>query len=322
MVDIKKILFPTDFFPCAEQALEHALYLAKKYEAELHMLHATVHYEGDIHNPAACFYDLEEIDQRMKDLAIMEMKSMINSRAEALDHIVMEQKQGQSAADVILKYADRNNIDLIVMGTHGRRGLGHLFLGSVAEEVVRLATCPVLTIRERAKLQQVDGVARILVPVDYSEHSKAALSYAKEIAATYGAKLQMLHVIEETTVPDFYGMGESANRLRLDVLRDRARFEMEEMYNNSPGPDVDTSHHVFEGYATRDIVEFAKNNDSDLIVIATHGLTGIKHLILGSVAEKVVRMAPCPVFTIKAFGTRAAAAGDIDDVSPREEAGR
>jgi nucleotide-binding universal stress UspA family protein len=77
---------------------------------------------------------------------------------------------------------------------------------------------------------------------------------------------------------------------------------MERLYKESAGPEVDASLHVLEGYATRDIVEFAGNNESDLIVIATHGRTGIKHLLLGSVAEKVVRMAPCPVFTVKGFG--------------------
>jgi nucleotide-binding universal stress UspA family protein len=322
MIKVKKILLPTDFYPCAEQALEHALYLTKEYGAELHMLHVTVFYQGDIHNPAACFYNIDEIDQRMKDLAIMEMKSMLNSRAEDLDRVVMTQKQGRAAADAILKYADSNDIDLIVMGTHGRRGLGHLLLGSVAEKVVRLAECPVLTIRAREELQRIKGCGRILVPLDYSEHAKVALNHAREIAFTYGAKLQLLHVIEETAVPDFYGMGESTSHLRRDVLRERAKNAMQELSAGSTGPEVDTELHVIEGYAPRDIVEFAANNHSDLIVIATHGLTGIKHLLLGSVAEKTVRMAPCPVFTVKAFGKRLAAADNIKDILPRQEAGR
>jgi nucleotide-binding universal stress UspA family protein len=234
----------------------------------------------------------------------------------------MEQEQGGAAADVILRYAKNNDIDLIVMGTHGRRGLGHLFLGSVAEEVVRLANCPVLTIREREELQQVDGLSRILVPVDYSEHATEALSYAKEIAATYGAKLQLLHVIEETAVPSFYCMGEVASHMRQEGLRDQAILEMERLCDETSGPEVDTELHTIEGYATHDIVEFAKESSSDLIMIATHGLTGIKHLLLGSVAEKVVRMAPCPVFTVKAFGKSLITGNRASDRVLSEETGK
>jgi nucleotide-binding universal stress UspA family protein len=302
MLRIKKILLPTDFFPCANQALDHALYLARKYGAEFHMLHAIVLHDDDPHNPAAHIVNLDEIHERLKELATANMNASIHEREDGGVKVVMEQRRGVSAADVILTYAANEEIDLIVMGTHGRRGLGHLLLGSVSEEVVRMAECPVLTIRERAQQQDVDDVTRILVPLDFSEHANNGLRHAKELAETYGAKLDVVHIIEEMVQPAFYEMaGVPPEKVRT-ARRKKSVEEMERLFQEAGGPDVPVDYFVITGKANQEIVEFAKEADIDLIVIATHGLTGVQHLLLGSITEKVVRMAPCPVFTVKSFG--------------------
>jgi nucleotide-binding universal stress UspA family protein len=302
MLQVRKILLPTDFFPCANQALDHALYLARKYGAQFHMLHAIVLHEKDPHNPAAHVVNLEEIHERLKTLARADMSASLEKRDDAGVEIVMEQRRGVSAADVILRYAQEEDIDLIVMGTHGRRGLGHLFLGSVAEEVVRMSDCPVLTIREKAEQQDIDDVTRILVPLDFSEHANNGLRHARHMADAYGARLDLLHVLEELVQPAFYEhAGASPTELR-EARRKKSREELERLFRESGGPEVEADIHVKVGKATQDIIEFAKEAASDLIVIATHGLTGIQYMLLGSVAEKVVRMAPCPVLTVKSFG--------------------
>jgi len=114
--------------------------------------------------------------------------------------------------------------------------------------------------------------------------------------------LQILHVIEETVLPAFYvGTGESFYSL-VPGLEVKAKMALESLLKETKGPKVTTDLHIIEGRAGRDIVKFAASHGADLIVIATHGLTGIEHLLLGSVTEKVVRMAPCPVLTVKAFG--------------------
>lgn len=302
MLRIERILFPTDFFPCADQALEHAIYLSRRYGAELHALHAVVLHADDPHNFAAHVKGLEEAQLRVEELAGTRMREAFHDRDAADVRVVTERRRGFSAADVILDYADEKEVDLVVMGTHGRRGLGHLFLGSVAEEVVRLATCPVLTIRERRAALTAESVNRVLVPFDFSRHATEALRYAREIATTYGASLDLVHVVEQVLHPEFYeaaGMNVSA---ALPEIERRARKELARLIEETPGPEVESEIHVIEGRAARDVVEFARGRDSDLIVIATHGLTGIRHLLLGSVAEKVVRTAPCPVLTVKPFG--------------------
>ncbi len=302
MKKLKKILFPTDFSRCANQALAHALDLAKKYHAELHMFHGIVLHAEDPHNPLHHIPDVAEIHKTLKDTATEQMDSIIRSyHAEDFD-IVKVQDRGIAAAPVILEYAKDNDIDLIVMGTHGRRGLEHLFLGSVAEEVIRTASCPVMTVREQKEAIPVEDITDILVPVDFSEHSKIAVTHALEVAAAYKAKLQLLHVVEESVHPAFYASGKTSVFELVPNIKAKSEEALDKLMQETKGPKVEHESHVIEGRAARDIVKFAESHDSNLIVISTHGLTGIQHLLVGSVTEKVVRIAPCPVLTVKAFG--------------------
>jgi nucleotide-binding universal stress UspA family protein len=302
MIEVKKILLPTDFSACANQALDHAGYLADRYGAELHMLHAIVLHDDDPFNAAAHFTDVEEIQQRLQDLARIEMKAVIRER-DAIPHdVVMRQRRGISVADTILDYSGEEDIDLIVMGTHGRRGLGHLFLGSAAERVVRLARCPVLTFRQLEIPRAIKSLDRILVPVDYSEHARQAISHAREIAATYGASLDLLHVIDEAPRPRFYATTGPCPDVIGPEAKQTAREQMQRLYEAAGGPDVGARYQVTVGRAGDEIVGFAEKAGSGLIVMSSHGLSGIRRLLMGSVAERVVQTAPCPVFTVKSFG--------------------
>jgi nucleotide-binding universal stress UspA family protein len=172
----------------------------------------------------------------------------------------------------------------------------------VAEEVVRLSRCPVFTIRERREPRLVEEIERILIPIDFSEHSRHALRYAKQVAASYGARLQLLHVIENVIHPSFYALDRLHSSELLGVIPKKARRALERFLDETAGPELTTEVHVIEGRAAADITAYAKELDSDLIVIATHGLTGIEHLLTGSVTEKVVRHASCPVFTVTVYG--------------------
>jgi len=302
LVSIRKILFPTDFSRCSEQAFLHACYLSKRYDAELHMLHAIVMYENDLLYSSIASRDQREIFHQLKRNARKKQDGMV--RVGDIDNIdvTLAQKKGFSAAPVIMQYTEDNDIDLIVMGTHGRRGLGHLFLGSVAEEVVRCAPCPVLTIREQKIARATHALQNILVPLDFSDHSKVSLLHAKGIADSYGADLRLLHVVEQKTVPVFYPVGLSSILAASKSVKERSEQAMVSYLE-----DVGETKHkqivsVVDGHAASDIVKFAREHQMDMIVIATHGLTGLKHMLIGSVTEKVVRMAHCPVFVVKTFG--------------------
>lgn len=302
MLALKKILFPTDFSRCAEQAQTHALALAQEYGAELHMLHVNPALEYAPHALDQNFPNHEQITVQMRELALRHMSTALTSREAGRVRVQQVYQNGISVAPVILTYASANDIDLIVMGTHGRRGLGHLFLGSVAEEIVRMATCPVLTIRERKTPTVSTKLERIFVPVDFSEHSRQALLYAKVLAQSHSACLQLLHVVEDLRYPAFYMAERFAYfDVRPDIAT-QAQQELEQFFREAIDAQVSADFHVREGGAAHEIVKFAEKQASDLIVIATHGLTGLEHLLMGSVAENVVRRAPCPVLTVKTFG--------------------
>lgn len=294
MLRIKNILMPTDFSACAESAFSHAAHLADRYGAELHVLNVRPPHSDEPNDPMD-FFPLEREDE----ITWSDAYRPRDGQQEL--SIVHAQVREVAPAVGILEYADRHDVDLIVMGTHGRRGIDRLLIGSTAEEVVRMATCPVFTVREEAGLPH-GTVRRILVPVDLSATSRSAVTYAKELAAAYGAHLDLLHVIEDAGLAGVYGI--EPPMLTTPAVAAQARRALAEEERVAVGAEVTIEHHVLTGHAVHSILEFAETRETDMIVIATHGWAGIKRLLLGSVTEKVVRMAPCPVFTVKSFGKK------------------
>lgn len=150
---------------------------------------------------------------------------------------------------------------------------------------------------------------RILVPMDFSPPSDAALEYARSLAVRYGASLQLLHVAEdpyrafysaEVFVPAVEG-------LRDEILNDAAK-RLGDRLRPSDIADYHATAESIIGTPAACIVEYAEGHDIDLIVMGTHGRGGMSHLLMGSVAERVVRTAPCPVLTVREPRARAAAA--------------
>jgi len=141
------------------------------------------------------------------------------------------------------------------------------------------------------------------VPIDFSEHSKSALSYAREIAALYGSSIQLVHAIEEPVYPYFYApAGGFSIAQQLEDLRVKTDEALDKLVGESKGPEVPYEKFVLTGRPAIEITRLAEEQNSDMIVIATHGLTGLERLLVGSTAEHVVRLASCPVFTVKSFG--------------------
>lgn len=302
MLTIERILFPTDFSAGSERALDAAVALADEFDAELHMLHAVVLHADDPNDPAHHFPDADEIRRRLEQTAENRMASGIAERPAAGVRVRRHQRRGMSVAPVILELADEVDADLIVMSTHGRRGLGNVLLGSVTEEVLRLARCPVLTIRAGVEATGFPEAGPILVPVDFSEHSRQALALARELAQRFSARIEVLHVFERPIHPEIYLGGMPLDSPDFRTVETSLREALETFVRETPGPDVDIGHFVLEGRAVPVILEFAEQHEVGLIAIATHGLTGLAHVLLGSVSEKIVRRAECPVLTARAFG--------------------
>ena len=297
MLQIKKVLFPTDQSACAEQALAQATYLADWHEAELHALSVV---ETETFPPRG----LDELELSDEDIAeqlhLLWEGGETERKEDALPSLTTEQMKAPSAAEGILHYAGQNDIDLIVMGTHGRRGARRLLMGSVAAEVVRRAECPVYTLRAKEhESSSTRTVRRVLAPVDFSDFTEMTIDYAVELAQTYGARVDLLHVVENPAYPEPYG----AEPMGIDLgrLKEGAYEGLEELVREEIGYE-DVRVDVEIGHPASLITDYADAHDIDLIVIPTHGRSGLKRLLMGSVAEKVVRRAPCPVFTVKSFG--------------------
>lgn len=289
MLDIRRILFPTDFSECAQGALPHAIRFAELHEAHLHLLHVLVLHETSAIETVEPFPGEESARDTLESTA-----REPNGR-----RVTHDVTRAIAAAPAILDYADAHDVDLIVIGSHGRRGIRRLLLGSVAEEVLREARCPVLIVREESEPSTRMEVKRILVPVDFSKQTALALGYAYELADTFDASLDLLHVIEVPTYPDFY-VPFSASLETAGVTRDaRGRLEaLAEPLRSTR--EVRT--HVQAGRTATEVTDFAEGGGHDLIVLPSHGYSGLERVLLGSVAEGVLRRTPCPVLTVKPFG--------------------
>jgi nucleotide-binding universal stress UspA family protein len=200
--------------------------------------------------------------------------------------------------------AGERGADLIVIATHGHTGLKRVWLGSTAERVVRHAPCPVLTVPAQSKKgpkreASALKMKRIVVPIDFSQTSAQALPYAAALAERFGAEIILLHVIAPVPLPlPFYvrrRLQKSAGRLTelaMDVQLSRL---CEEAFDE----EVPSRTLVRTGAPYDEITKAASSQGADLIVLTTHGYTGLKHALLGSTAERVVRHADCPVLVVR-----------------------
>ena len=296
MLSINRILHPTDFSESAGDAFAYALDLAVSTGAALrvlHVVHGQEDYAAETHQNAQAD---EQLLIRLREMAtgyVGALPSAVRDDLD-LDYVLAE---GRHAAPAIVEHAERHHADLIVMGTHGRRGLRHLLLGSVAEEALRGASCPVVVVHRR---ESPLPVVRIVVPIDFSEHSHAALVQAKHLAALYNATLTMLFVAEEHTVPFFSDTGiPTFTLMKIDPdIVAKAGEALRQLDAHTAGPTVVTTYEVRNGQPPNEVIEYARANKTDLIVMATRGLTGVQRGMIGSVTERVVRAAPCPVWIL------------------------
>lgn len=143
------------------------------------------------------------------------------------------------------------------------------------------------------------NVSKILYPTDFSDPSACALNYAAEMAEKFDAELIMLHVLlDESQMVSFYLPQLTIKNLSKD-MEEGARAKMEEFIKETGVLDgISYTTEMVKGIADDEIIKYAKENDVDMIIIGTHGRTGLEHVIFGSTAEKVVRSAPCPVLTV------------------------
>ncbi|QSW99945.1 universal stress protein [Haloterrigena alkaliphila] len=271
----ERILVPTDGSGPANAALEFAGEIAARERLTVHVLHVI--------DPDA---DPDEAGDLLADG---------REWAGDTDAPVIDEIQTGEPRDAILEYAAEYGVDAIVMGTRGRRGVGRLLLGSVTESVVRDADVPVLVVRGASEVRRRYPFETILVPSDGSDHAEVALERALAIARDLDATVHVLSVVDVTPA----GIDDRTD-LRLERLEDSAHRVVDEAVAAAEESGVDAVSAVQYGSTDQRIRAYVDDVGADLVVMGTHGRSGLERLLLGSATERVLRTATTPVLTVRA----------------------
>jgi nucleotide-binding universal stress UspA family protein len=294
-----RILCPVDFSEASKHAIDHSVVLAGYYKSQIAALHVLTPLSLTVAGAGTSSEEASEIE-RVRRLTT-EAFAVATANTIEVDVLV---DVGQPAT-LIVERAARLPADLIVMGTHGTTGFQHLVLGSITEKVLRYATCPVLTVPPRAHARSQLPFTHLLCAVDFSDASLDAVRSALSLSRESGAALTLLHVLEwpwdeppppkieelpfeqGVALAEFRRYSEQSARRRLESLipdSNRSSQVTTKLRNGKP--------HV-------QILEVAAEVGADLIVIGVHGRNPVDVALFGSTTNQVVRMATCPVFTLR-----------------------
>ena len=290
-IKLQNILFATDFSPSAQALLSHALDLTRRYGAALYTVYVLPH---------TPFVEAVQPDpEQIRLLADQQLSALM--RAAPLKDVKHKEliEQGE-VAEVLSKLVRKHGIDLIVLGTGGRKGLGKLLLGSVAEDVFRKAECPVLTIGPHATRWEIEGkLQHILFATDFGPESLHGLPYALSLAEENHARLTLLHVAPEPRValpepePGSMPVVDPSEVVASTQSQLRALIPEETQLWHEP------EYMVEFGNPAEMILRIAAQS-ADMIVLGVKRPAALtKHLGEG-VAYKVTCEAPCPVLSVGA----------------------
>jgi nucleotide-binding universal stress UspA family protein len=208
------------------------------------------------------------------------------------------------AADAILEYCDLNKINMIVLSTHGRSGIGRWVLGSVAGKIVRGASCPVLLItankNDEPKLESV-AVKRILLPLDGSPLGESTLTYVEELATKMHCEVLLLQIIKPLD-KDVFVSGYTV--LLADIygdIRNQAEIYLSKVEQRLKENGITTQYEVIFGLPASAIIDYARDKAVNLVAMSTHGRGGISRWVMGSVADKVLHVSRLPLLLVKSF---------------------
>ncbi len=307
-----KILVPLDGSPFAEHVLAHLPALSVGKETEVFLLQVL---ESNRYQAAIA---LETFDAGVLQRIREEAERYLKTKARELREQGYRAHAMIAEGDVawnICQVAEAQEVDLIAMTTHGRTGLERLLLGSVADRVIRTATQPVYLVRPDREQAHSLQVQRILVPLDGSELAELALIPAQDLARFHRASLVLVQVVEPVEVyAEGYVYGEAYAPLpATEELEKLAREYLDQVAQQLRSQGFETEQVVLRARAPEGIVQASRDHGVDMVVMTTHGRSGLSRWVFGSVAEKVVRLSPCPLLLVRA------GAGHLRAFAPEED---
>ncbi len=297
----KKILVPLDGSELAERALEPAITLAEQVDGEVILLSVPVLKHLFVAEPTGYGLFLPEDSIRECQQELETYLSGVRNRWEHPNLRLRTEVVNGDEASVIVDTASEKGVDLIVMSTHGRSGLSRWVMGSITERVLHEAPCPVLVIRH------AEPILKTLITLDGSDLSEQALGPGLEVARLLGTQVTLMRVEQPMDVDPVWvgelemaeqGLGE---RMREDVhhgLQDYLSYRAQR-YSPQLGETIESV--VASGPVAQAILDYAELHDIDLVVMATHGRSGLSRWVYGSVTEKVLRHSKGAVLVIRPF---------------------
>jgi nucleotide-binding universal stress UspA family protein len=304
----KRVLVPLDTSNLAEIALPYAEELAIKLGSEIILLHVRTSADTPDKPEHSAYLSriTGETEQKIKQAAARTpgKKLKIDSAVIGSPDIITH------PAEEILDYAERENISLIVIATHGKTGIRRWALGSTANNVARASKCPVLLIRAAAGISGDIHLNNILVPLDGSNHSEAVLTYIENLASRLKARVSLLNVVEPPfhIYPFYEGTGyfSSGGVIRVPYtdeeikpMREVAEKYVKGINNELKTKEIEAVYEVRKGSPAEEIIKAEEEMRPDMVAMSTHGHSGFGRWDHGSIADKVLHAGKTPLLLVR-----------------------
>ena len=290
MLTIERILCPVDFSEFSDRACDHAHSFARHFGAKLFVLHVAEPFVPmDPRSISLSLLDqvyaqkIADAEEKVRELAVRQ-------NWDDVEHEVVLERG--AVADAILQFAEDKNIDLITMGTHGRRGLDRLVLGSVTERILRTARPPVLAVHSLPEgsgaREEPVQFRKILYCTDFSDKSPRALEYAFLLACKYKAGISLLHVIER-----------SDGGMDLDAEKCQVLQQLWAVVPQNVQNSLTVEPAVRAGKTYQEILGHAAETETDLIVMGVRGRNPLDLALFGSTAQRVIQLGQWPILVVR-----------------------
>lgn len=306
MVEFKQILCPTDLSEASRPALSYAAAFAGWYSSQLTVLHVVPTFDAVAVPPSELAGPVQVVYPSSRDEVIAEMRRQAEATGAVSAQPALEAAEGDPVS-VIVERALASRADLVVVGSHGRSGFNRLLHGSVAEQVLIKAPCPVLTVPPHApdKAPPEMMFRRILCAMDFSPAAMQAMGFALDLGRQADGVVTLIHALE------WLAEEEPRTQTHFNVaeyrayLIDDARQRLEGLVAGEPRTWCEIEVVVAAGRAYRQLLHAAVERSADLIVMGAHGRGGVGLALTGSTTNQVVRSAHCPVLTVRGTGVPA-----------------
>lgn len=292
----KRILVPVDFSEGSVDAFNLAVYFTKERDSKIILTHIIS--EPQITDPVySSEYFTPSIIADLKDELEEKIKSeYIGNRKNDIGIVI---RRGYPPSEIV-SLINENDADLVIMGTHGRKGLTHMLLGSVTEKIIRVSKIPVITLKlGHVASPESYRIKKILVPYDFSELSEKSFHLAGEIAPFYEAEIDLVYVNQPITYYPYYLSENYSEENVLERLDEEIKEKLDALAGKVENKNIKINTFIRRGDPYEKIIELADESSANLIVMGTHGRSGLAHVVIGSVAERVIRASNIPVMTIR-----------------------